>query len=180
MARTSGKDDAETSPRGFVLELVDGIPDAFGEYVSSCKVVDQGPAQNEPKSKKGKKHEPHMPDGPKQKSRSPNGEVIYMALVGLFAKTGVPQEREITPGKPKLRSITRDQLREYLKAAGLIEGTATGAMTAKERSRLHEVLLVLVGRKDIVMNAELIALAPAPGDDWWTASAAVEPAACPD
>jgi hypothetical protein len=120
------KDDAETPPREFTLEVVDGIRDAFGEYVSSCRVIDRGTRRHEAKPGKAKEAEPKQP-----KPRTPNGELIHSALVGVFAKKHTPQEREIIPGKPKLRSVTRDQLRDRLKTLGLVIGNTKGSMTPR-------------------------------------------------
>lgn len=47
------KDDAATDPREFQLEIVTGITDAFGEEVSSCRVVDLG-GVSAPKPKGGR------------------------------------------------------------------------------------------------------------------------------
>jgi hypothetical protein len=165
------KDDAETPPRAFVLEVVEGIPDAFSEHVSSCRVVDRGPAKQEAKpAKKAKEPAPKEP-----RSKTASGELVYGAMVGLFGKKGVPQEREIIPGKPKLRSVTRDQLREHLKAAGRLGVTEKGTVTAKARSWLHETLEVLAKRKEIVVNAEAVAWHPEDHGWWATAVAKPEP-----
>lgn len=43
------KDDAATDPREFQLEVVNGIIDAFGEDVSSCRVIDHGNSAAPPK-----------------------------------------------------------------------------------------------------------------------------------
>jgi hypothetical protein len=147
------KDDAETPPREFTLEVVDGIPDAFREYVSSCRVIDRGTRKHEAKPSKAKKEAEPKP-------RGANAENIFMALMGLFAKPGVAQEREIVSGKPKLPSVTRDQLRDHLKAAGLIDGTKDGGMTATDRSRLHKGLVALFERGEIVMTERAIAWTP--------------------
>jgi hypothetical protein len=79
------KDDAETPPREFVLEVVDGIEDAVGDYVSSCKVIDKGPHKREARAEKKKSEKPKEP-----RSRTANAEGIYCALIGVFAKPGVP------------------------------------------------------------------------------------------
>jgi hypothetical protein len=155
------KDDAETPPREFVLEVVDGIADAFGEYVSSCKVVDRGPHKQETQEKRpGKKEQENKPKGPKP--RTPNAEAVWSALMGLFAKPGVPQEREMFPGAPPVRSVTRDQLRDQLRTAGLIQGTATGAMSTTERGWLRNQLVALANRGEIIMRDDFIAWAPQP------------------
>jgi hypothetical protein len=153
------KDDAETPPREFVLEAVDGIADAFGDYVSSCKVVDRGPHKQEPK-KSGKKTEPEKPKAPR--SRTPHAEAVYSALVGVFAKPGVPQEREVRLGAPPMRSVLREQLRDQLREAGLIHGTATGAMSSSERGWLRNQLAALATRGEIIMREDIIAWAPQP------------------
>jgi hypothetical protein len=151
------KDDAETPPREFVLKVVEGIADAFGDYVSSCKVVDRGVwVQKAKPSRKLAAKEPKPPKPPK--ARSPNAELVYQALVTLFAQPDVPQEREIIPGSPPLLSVTRDELKDQLRAEGLIVGTLTGGMTGKERGWLRDQLTSLVSRKEIVMNAEAFAL----------------------
>jgi hypothetical protein len=151
------KDDAETPPREFVLEVVDGIADAFGDYVSSCKVVDRGLRKQE--AKPSRTQAPKEPKPPKPpKARSPYAELVYQALVTLFDKPDVPQEREITPGMPPMLSVTRDQLKEQLRVEGLITGTLTGGMTGHERGWLRDKLVSLVTRKEIVMNSEAIAL----------------------
>lgn len=47
------KDDATTTLRGFNLETIDGIQDAFGDIVSSCRVVDLGTSIAQPAKSKG-------------------------------------------------------------------------------------------------------------------------------
>jgi hypothetical protein len=168
------KDDADTPARGFVLEVVDDIIDVSNEAVSSCRVVDRGPLPENAKADTGRGKKPkaaETPKAPKEPGpRTPNGEAVFAALVRVFAQDGVPQEREIIPDMPPMPSVTREQLKEQLKAAGRIIGTATGAMTSPERNQLRDVLNALANRKDIVMNAEAIAWPP--GIEWWQRAAA--------
>jgi hypothetical protein len=151
------KDDAETPPRAFKLEVVESIADAFGDYVSSCKVIDLRDRKEEAKpSRKLAVKDPKPPKAPR--ARNPNAELVYQALVTLFDKPDVPQKREIVPGTPPRLSVARDELKDQLRAGGVIRGTLNGHMTGKERGWLRDQLVSLVARKEIVMNAEFIAL----------------------
>jgi hypothetical protein len=144
------KDDADAPPRAFRLELVDGITDAAGEAVSSCKVVDLGEKADQPKPDKAAK-----PDRPEAKvvtlrPRTPSAEAVFMAIGAVLDKPDIPEDRFLVNGEGALPSILRDDLRHHLIDAGLYV----------DRGWLRDKLASLVLRGDIVMCEDAIAISP--------------------
>jgi len=117
------KDDAETAPRGFRLEVVTGLSEQDGEPTSSCVMVDTGPDQDAPK--KGR---------PKDET-SEAGMLAALVLRELenFMSVGEHQKRSFVPGMRPQLLAPRRFFRSHIWKAGLLAPVPEGASQAEER-----------------------------------------------
>lgn len=91
------KDGAETLPRLFYLQVIDDILDAFGERVSSCRVIDHGmpapePAEPRPAKVKRTKPEPEPAEPPLPRDRplTDNQRLALEAIEAVIATAPDP------------------------------------------------------------------------------------------
>lgn len=158
------KDGAETGPRLFDLEVVDGIMDRFGDPQSSCRVVDLGYAPlPEEKPRRGKaKVEPEAepePKEPTQRPRSADQDLMLRELGALFQRPGVPQPRAVIPTGDPVSTVTRDQLRDHLLDQGHItRSEVDGTIRAEDRRWVHKQLTALHRRFEVHVAGDWISI----------------------
>jgi hypothetical protein len=154
------KDGAETGPRLFRLEVVDDIPDAFGETVSSCRVVDDGmkPAK-EPQPRRGGAKRAEPDEEPRPRTVPPNQGLVLAEIVALLDAPGISILQPVTPDGEPVPTITRDQLRDRVLEKGYItRDPDTGAISGKDRKWLHDQLIALHRRGVCIVAVDRIAL----------------------
>ena len=154
------KDDAETSPRAFSLDIVDIGFDPNGRPVSSCVIRDSGAA----------------PDAAAKRTRGrpPSNEseqailasLIYTQLCNLLADDREGQGVSIHPEAPPIRAVSRTRLRGTINQAGILVRQRDDA-TKKDRERLADAndkkvqraINMLIRQRKVAANEHWIGLA---------------------
>jgi len=109
------KDDAETEPRAFDLQVVEIDKDADGRPATSCVVIDGGAAPDA------------APD--KKRGRPPSegsdaailATLIYRELCNLLADSREGSDVSIHPESPPIRAVSRTRLRGAINQAGILD-----------------------------------------------------------
>jgi AAA domain len=155
------KDGAETGPRLFRLEVVDDIPDAFGDTVSSCRVVDEGmmPAlEQKPRNARAAKKE-EQPREPRPPSLNRNQGLVLTEIEALLSQADVSALRPVTSDGEPVPTITREQLRDRLLEKGYISRDPdTGVIPASDRGWLRDQLAALHRKGACVVATDRISL----------------------
>ena len=124
------KDDAETEPRAFTLEVVDVGLDAAGESATSCVVRDLGTAPEAAKPKAGR------PASDKSEGAILAG-LIYTELCNLLADPREGENVSIHPESPPIRVVSRSRLRGTINQAGILVPEPDNA-DPREQKRLTD------------------------------------------
>ncbi|HKN41323.1 MAG TPA: hypothetical protein VJV87_00355, partial [Sphingomicrobium sp.] len=145
------KDDAETEPRAFTLEIVPVGLDPEGRPVSSCIVHDAGASQ-QPTKKRGR-------------PVSGNSETAILAaliLDELYNLMADPREGEdvlMHPESPPIRAIARGRLRASIKKAGILDAEdGNGNETERQRDvkannqRIQRAITMLKRQEKIICD----------------------------
>ncbi len=150
------KDDAETEPRAFTLDVIPIGLDPDGRHASSCVICDGGTA----------------PDAmPKRRGRPPSDNsdaamlagAIYTELCNLLADQREGENVSIHPEAAPIRAVNRSRLRATIKMAGILDaedGEADGQRVAKSNDRrVQRAIIRLKNQGKIAANEHWVGLA---------------------
>jgi hypothetical protein len=150
------KDDAETQPRAFTLEVVSLGRDADGRPATSCVVIDAGAA----------------PDAaaPRKRGRPPSGTseaaifagAVYQQICELLADPTEGQDIAFAPAAQPIRAIGRSRLRATLNQAGILDPVTDEAdrqrVTKANEKRVNRALTRLKTQNKIALNDQWVGL----------------------
>jgi hypothetical protein len=144
------KDDAETEPRAFTLEVIPIGLDADGRNAESCVIRDEGAAPDAtPQKKRGR---PRRQDS----DQAILAELIHRELCDLLADPTEGQVIAFRPGMRPIRAVERSRLRAAINRAGIIDAPDDGEDPAKvahaNRSKLSRALNRLKKHGKIVLD----------------------------
>jgi hypothetical protein len=108
------KDDAETAPRAFTLEVVPIGLDPDGRPAASCVVRDEGAAP-EAKCEKKRGRPPS-----ENSDAAILASLTYDELCNLLARPDEGENVSMSNGSPPIRAVRRTTLRETINQAGIL------------------------------------------------------------
>lgn len=152
------KDDAETEPRAFNLEVVQIGLDPDGRQASSAVIRDDGPAPNA----SAKKHRGRPAS--EGSAEAILASLIYGKLCDLLADPGESQYVSLYPQAAPIRAIGRARLRVALNDAGILVTASDPAdekrVTKANDQRVHRAVNRLIKAGKIATNKTWIGLHP--------------------
>ncbi len=122
------KDDAETAPRAFTLEVVPIGLDPDGRPASSCIIHDGGAA---PDATSGKKRGRQPSEASAEATLA---RLIYRELCNLLADPSEGQDIAFHPEAPPVRAVSRSRLRGAINQADILDPVTDEA----DRKRVTE------------------------------------------
>lgn len=151
------KDDAETEPRAFTLEVVQVGLDPDGRKASSCVVRDAGSAPDA--SAKKKRGRPPAEGS----SEAVLADLIHDKLCDLLADPREGQSVTLYPETAPIRAVSRTRLRNTINHAGILEPVEDEAdrkrVTNSNRAKANRAINRLIRRKKVAANEQWIGLA---------------------
>ena len=134
------KDDPETAPRAFTLEVIPLGVDLDGQPASSCVVHDGGASPDTPaKNKRGRPPSENS-------SAAILAELIHRELCNLLADPREGQEVRIDPQAPTFRAVSRTRLRGAINRAGILTPLPEGDERKRVMERNNENVKAAINR----------------------------------
>ena len=152
------KDDAETEPRAFALEVVPIGLDPDGRPASSCVIHDAGAAPDA--ATKNKRGRP-----PSENSDAAIlANLIFDELCALLADPNEGQDVAFHPQATPIRAVSRTRLRGSLNRAGILDPVTDEAdrkrITANNDNQVKRAINRLKNQRKVIANEQWIGLAP--------------------
>ena len=150
------KDDAETEPRAFILDVIPLGRDRDGQEASSCVIRDAGAAPDAIPKKRGRQPSEGSSEGIL-------ADLIHDKLCDLLADPSDGQEITFHLGAAPVRAVSRTRLRGTVNQAGILDPVEDEAdrkrITESNRKRVNRAINRLIRRKKVIANEQWIGLA---------------------
>jgi hypothetical protein len=147
------KDDAETEPRAFSLEVVPIGLDPDGRPASSCVVRDGGSAPEAAVKKRGRPSSDNS-------AVASLAELIYRELCNLLASEHEGRTVSIHPESPPIRVVPRSRLRGTINQAGILDPLTNEAdrkrVTERNDQQVKRAINLLKKRGKVATNEQWI------------------------
>jgi hypothetical protein len=151
------KDDAETSPRAFALEVIQIGLDPDGRPASSCVIRDGGAAPEGTGKKKRGRPASENSDGAVMAS------LIHTELCNLLADVREGQDIRFRPEAQPIRAVSRSRLRATINQAGILVAVTDEAdrklVTKSNDKKVERAINLLKKQGKVALNETWIGLA---------------------